>query len=155
MTDKTIPPICEKLTDLAARVEAAEAHAQFEHLLLAWEAVHGDRLAVLAQSDFAIEQWTYARRCFVDLLTSGGYIDAALTLVPEGCGWVAGYGQVRSDEPLGGAQITRHAKFAGYDVANDVIAEAEAATPALALCAAALRARTTLSTMKAADHDNS
>jgi hypothetical protein len=82
-------------------------------------------------------------------------IDAALTLVPEGCGWVAGYGQVRSDEPLGGAQITRHAKFAGYDVANDVIAEAEAATPALALCAAALRARTTLSTMKAADHDNS
>lgn len=67
-------------------------------------------------------------------------LDAATTLVPEGCGWFAAWGQTSPSEPMGGAIITAHAKFAGYDVANDPIAEAEAATPALALCAAALRA---------------
>ena len=34
-------------------------------------------------------------------------LDAAMTLVPEGRGWLAGYGRIRPDEPLGGAMITR------------------------------------------------
>ena len=67
-------------------------------------------------------------------------LDAAKTLVPEGCGWVAGWGQTRPDEPMGGAQITPSARYNGSFMAGEVIAEAEAATPALALCAAALRA---------------
>jgi hypothetical protein len=67
-------------------------------------------------------------------------LDAAMTLVPEECGWIAGWGQVLPDEPMGGAQITRHARFIGYGENYDTIAVAEAVTPALALCAAALRA---------------
>lgn len=68
-------------------------------------------------------------------------LDAAMTLVPEGCGWLAGYGQTHPDEPMGGALITRNARFVGYGENYDEIAVGEAATPALALCAAALRAR--------------
>jgi hypothetical protein len=68
-------------------------------------------------------------------------IDAAMTAVPEGCGWIAGWGQTRPDEPMGGARITRNARFVGYHANYDAIAEAEAATPALALLTAALRAR--------------
>jgi hypothetical protein len=89
VTDKTIPPICEKLLDLAARVEAATGPDRELDLAIA-------RL-------FDVTVW------------------------------------LRNDDDT-----------ANYD---PLIAEAEAATPALALCAAALRARTTLSTMKAADHD--
>lgn len=63
-------------------------------------------------------------------------IDAALTLLPERCGWIVGNGRVRHDEPLGGARIT------SLD-GDTVIAEAEAATPCLALLAAILRARQT------------
>lgn len=68
-------------------------------------------------------------------------IDAAMSLVPEGCGWIAAWGQTRPDEPMGGAIVKRNARFIGYGANYDAISEAEAATPALALCAAALRAR--------------
>lgn len=68
-------------------------------------------------------------------------IDAALTLVPDGCGWSAGWGQILPDKPMGEARITRNAHFIGYDANYDVIVKANAATPALALCIAALRAR--------------
>lgn len=66
-------------------------------------------------------------------------LDAAMTLIPAGRGWLVGFGRTRPDEPVGGAQITASA----YDFlkSGDIIAEAEAATPALALCAAALRTR--------------
>lgn len=70
-------------------------------------------------------------------------IDAAMTLVPEGCGWLAGWGQTLPLEPMGGARITRNARFVGYDANYDVVAEAESATPALALVAASLRAKAT------------
>lgn len=72
-----------------------------------------------------------------------GSLDAAAMLVPEGMGWLSGWGQTVPDEPMGGAIITPHARFAGHHVNNDAIATGEAATPALALCAAALRARAT------------
>lgn len=68
-------------------------------------------------------------------------LDCAMKLVPEGCGWIAGWGQIRADEPMGGARITRNARFIGHHANYDTIAEAEAATPALALCACALKAR--------------
>lgn len=64
-------------------------------------------------------------------------LDAAVSLVPEGKFWIAGYGRMRRGEPLGGATI-----YYGKGLAiGTMIAEAEAATPALALVAAALRAR--------------
>jgi len=61
-------------------------------------------------------------------------VDDVLTLLPEGYGWLVGNGRTRPDEPLGGARIT---SLSG----DTVIAEAEAATPVLALLAAILRAR--------------
>jgi hypothetical protein len=68
-------------------------------------------------------------------------IDAAALLVSDGCGWLVAYGRTRDDEPLGGAEIV--ANGVSLDGPQDKLAEAEAATPALALCAAALRARAT------------
>lgn len=61
-------------------------------------------------------------------------IDAALRLVPDGLFWLLAYGRTRPDEPLGGAQIVD-------PTTERVIAEAEAETPAIALCSAATKAR--------------
>jgi hypothetical protein len=67
-------------------------------------------------------------------------LDAAMTLVPEGLGWVAGYGRCSADEKLSAAMIAPSALHP-FDPVQEPIAVAEAASPALALCAAALRAR--------------
>lgn len=58
---------------------------------------------------------------------------AALSLVPDGHFWIAGYGRTRPDEPLGGFQV-----FDGDQ--EEPVAEAEAATVELACCIASLRA---------------
>ena len=61
-------------------------------------------------------------------------VDAALTLVPMSLYWLVGCGKLRPTEPLYGAQVLAHDR--------SVIAEAESdATPAIALCIAALRIR--------------
>lgn len=73
----------------------------------------------------------------LNLLRYTASLDAALTLVPEGTWWVAGFGRRTKAEPLGGAAIYYSTGLA----MGTLVAEAEAATPALALCAAALRAR--------------
>lgn len=65
-------------------------------------------------------------------------IDAALTLVPKGLYWMAGFGKCREDEPLGGVAIFRPGN---EDIPE---AQAEAATVALAICIAALTARQSL-----------
>ena len=57
-------------------------------------------------------------------------LDSAVTLVPEGCAWRAGCA----------IDFTPVAVVFGHDVHAD----ADASTPALALCAAALRARASL-----------
>lgn len=77
-------------------------------------------------------------------------LDAAATLVPEGCGWIAGWGQTRIDEPMGGACISRNGRFIGPSANYDVIAGADAPTPALALVVAALRAIAASSEVNAA-----
>ena len=60
-------------------------------------------------------------------------LDAAMTLIPANRFWLLGKGRTRPDEPMYGAQILD----GGY-----VIAESENdASPALALCAAVLKAR--------------
>jgi hypothetical protein len=63
-------------------------------------------------------------------------IDGALTLLPPGQYWIVGYGKNSEAEPLGGAVIYPPQ---GSKLAPE--AEAEAATPAIALCIAALKAR--------------
>src|SRR3546814_20621727 len=74
---------------------------------------------------------TDTRFPYASLFRSGG--DA---LVPDGIMFLAGNGRTRPDEPLGGALITK-----GFKADNEEIASGEADTPALALAAAALRAR--------------
>ena len=104
------------------------------------EALEGPERGIDAQIHFAVREGIGCGMA-QDAPRYTASLDAAMSLVPQGCGWIAGWGQVLPDEPMGGAHITAHSVFAGYDVANDVIAEGEAVTPALALCAAALKAR--------------
>lgn len=71
-----------------------------------------------------------------------GSIDAAVALcerVLPGCGWLIGRGRLKSSEPLYGATI--HASDL-TDMADDMdeIGGGEGPSPALALCAATLRA---------------
>lgn len=78
-------------------------------------------------------------REFERFLCANAFLEAAVMLVPAGCGWLAGFGRTRPDGPVGGAQITASA----YDFtrSGDVIAEAESPLPAGSLAAAAMRAR--------------
>ena len=62
---------------------------------------------------------------FVTLLHAGAYLDAAMMLVPDGR-WISWLGQDRMNEPWG---CILAAPGSGADTGN-------AATPALALCAA-------------------
>ena len=61
-------------------------------------------------------------------------LDAALTLVPEGCDWASGHGK-NSD-----GDVVTFACVGKEDVAASAY-DATASTPALALCIAALKAR--------------
>jgi hypothetical protein len=64
-------------------------------------------------------------------------LDAAVTLVPEGYYWQAANGKRRHSEPQACADLfVAHGPTRG-----DMSFTVDAATPALALCAAALRAR--------------
>ena len=67
-----------------------------------------------------------------------GSIDAALSLVPEGMLWGLANVSVREPRPIYG----RASATVGHE--NDATPPVEAATPALALCAAALRARASI-----------
>lgn len=106
--------------ELAERCEAATAEQQHEMLTAAYEAL------IQLPGPFA----SYERQClFLRYLGAGAFTDAALTLVPEGCkssfvqmpdGWVAAY-------------IDNHV---GIVASCDRVA-----TLALAICAAAWRAR--------------
>lgn len=73
---------------------------------------------------------------FQQLLDVGAWESAALLLLPAGCGWIVGHGREGPGEPLGGARI-----HAGLSGTCPVLGEAEATTPALALCIAALKSR--------------
>lgn len=63
-------------------------------------------------------------------------LDAALTLVPEGCDWLA-----RSDHIEGGYGHVTLQGISPNELPHASLGQAYAATPALALTAAALRAR--------------
>lgn len=64
-----------------------------------------------------------------------GSFDDARTLVPEGFYWLVGEGRTRETEPLGGAQVFRPTYLV------EPIAEAEHESAIIALCIAALKAR--------------
>lgn len=111
------------MTDLIARLQSAAPYQQRE---LLWEAVK------LAKDREWIDAHTYARSA--RFLDAAAYVDAALTLVPEGLEWKAG-GNPGAVKYAGEAEI-EHPKegWAGC-------IETTGATPALALVIAALKAR--------------
>lgn len=112
------------LHDLAARCESAAEAEQRELLDEAWDAV-----APMFPRDLLADRAARFGRMF----DAEAYESAALMLVPEGWAWMAGCA----------AGETFFATLSPTDesgIEADMI-DTNAATPALALCAAALRAR--------------
>lgn len=87
------------------------------------------------------KEWWYPCYEKVRALINAGLplnsIDAAVLLLPETRGFLTSRGRTRPDEPLGGAVVSDISGVVEY-------AQAEAATPALALVIAALKDRATL-----------
>lgn len=107
------------LLELAAACEAATGPDEYELIRDSWVAIHGDEA-----------NW----HPFIDILGAGGGLSAAMTLVPEG--W---HLALYSPGQMGG-----HLWYATLDPPkfdHDHETQSDAATPALALCAAALKAR--------------
>jgi len=115
--------------DLIARIEAASADDERHMLELAWQQVRGEFPGGCAW--YSAENQRLAR-----LLNGGGFIDAALTLVPDDAFWRLGHDGDGADPSEFKAQIIVP-KLGGVDMRGQSVA----ATPALALCAAALKAR--------------
>src|SRR5258708_27769224 len=65
-------------------------------------------------------------------------IEAALTLVSDDFWWLIGRGQITPGEPLYGAQIRKP----GFSTGGQVVSEAEHDCMPIALCIAAIKART-------------
>jgi hypothetical protein len=108
---------------LAQRAEQAE------------QATVADEFRVISEAALAIFGWQDDRyRRALHLLEAGASLDAAMMLVPEGATWEIGNTGPTSSYATVYAPITDEPGW----VTNE---PAEAATPALALCAAALRAR--------------
>lgn len=88
--------------------------------------------------------WQERQHRFYDLLDAGAFLDAAMRLVPEGWNWMAG----NRDQPIARAYVNNgQLQFVGIGTRRNTESrwfEVVAATPALALCAAALRARQSL-----------
>lgn len=70
-------------------------------------------------------------------------IDAALNLAPCGGFWSASHGRVHSGEPIGAARL--------FTPLTELLAEAEAMSVPLAICIAALKARTPAANLAARD----
>jgi hypothetical protein len=125
------PPMPKaNLIALAARCEAADGSEQRELLISAWEAIHGPTMVAISPKHVrAADGWTRFQR----MLQVEAYESAAMTLVPEGVG-----------KELLTVRVER--SFSGrsdallLDSLTGAEAYSDAATPALALTAASLRA---------------
>jgi hypothetical protein len=140
----------DDLIKLAERVEAATA-ADRELFDAAFIAVHGPKPPRVHGGSTELGDWLAIYNRFYDLMKAEAWLDAALTLVPEG--WRTGF-------EMGGRFDSRDVPNAwcwpwesdfepdwqlgheGYRSAPDGC-RGFAATPALALCAASLRALAT------------
>lgn len=116
--------------DLIARLEAATADEQRELLLEAFEAIHpypGPDHYLKPDIDWT---WDRLRERFVKMLDAEAYESAALTLVPEGWNWAV---WMRHDWRKHSAQVWHRERESSTK-------HGDAATPALAIVIAALRA---------------
>lgn len=134
MTNPTSPGKAEELLDLASRCEAADASEQRELLEAAYEAVSGSSLYrdVVSTVD-AVEGNAERASQFTAMLEVEAYESAAMQLLPEGQGRGCFF---MSRDSFGRTHCN-----AWTDVEFNRKVHASAATPALALCAASLKAR--------------
>jgi hypothetical protein len=124
---------------LIERLEQATAEQQRELLEAAFVAIHGEPTEATRPN--VASAWLDRWRPFLALLDAGGFLDAAMSLVPEGWRWMAG----QREFPHCRAYVENgELAFRGFGLRPNPARqwfEVTAATPALALCAAALRAR--------------
>jgi hypothetical protein len=132
----------KELLELAERCEKATVEQQAELLEEAFRLcdppprqMYSKAVRLIKTPRFA--EWSHRFDLFSDKLACEAFLDAAMTLVPEGCFWTAMNAKDGGDRPIIGAGLAIVA------APDDISARdpSEAATPALALCAAALRAR--------------
>jgi hypothetical protein len=117
------------LEELAAKIESGTKEDSYKLLMEAWQVVNGDRTSALALTLERLDDWYYDQRSFSRLLEAGGDLSAAMMLVPEG--W---FTRMATED--------RHSHSWRWELRKPPAdARARAATPALALCSAALRAR--------------
>jgi hypothetical protein len=122
------------LHSLAARAEAADPSEQREVLNAAFRAIHGEKpTRVLGGSD-ALTNWLLRYNPFFKMLDAEAYESAALTLVPEGWAVLLAFSEQRAVCDVHSKPLGQHGTWPGH---------ANAATPALALVAACLKARAT------------
>jgi hypothetical protein len=146
-------PDADTLVELAARVEAATAEQQPELLRLAFYACFGDPLAADFLSDRERPAWIERESRFFRMIDVEAFESAAMALVPEGWRWVMRQASPDKANPnekgffarLETADFESVTWGKGSDWLTEVIAGQDvfvwAATPALALTAACLRAR--------------
>jgi hypothetical protein len=123
------------LLELAARCEAATASEQREMLELAFRAIHGEKPTRVHGGCDLLDFWLARHNPFFLMLEAKAFESAALMLVPEG--WT------RLTDNTDGREIVElyTPDYDEHDWQPDIrFSAASAATPALALCAASLRA---------------
>lgn len=122
------------LTDLIERVEAASPHIQAALLEEAWEACAAHSLAFRSFATSPCSGFGTNAGKFGAAMDARAYESAAVMLVPEGWYWRCGHGVLWP----GWAHLNvKHPDHCDYGDEHSAHAE----TPALALCAAALKAR--------------
>ena len=129
----------DTLVELAERCEKATAEETGAILREAFEAIHGPKPDRILGGSPQLDAWLKLFNPFSALLRAGGFLDAAMTLVPEG---------MRENRYYLAIEQVWH-EATGWEARFDTPADecgrgdtilAKAATPALALCAAALKA---------------
>jgi hypothetical protein len=126
----TITP-SSRLKELAAKCEQAAADEQADLLREAFILVHGPKPERLLGGSPELATYLDHLNPFVRLINNGGFLDAAMTLMPEGWVWVV--------DAVGRASCFKPDSAKPWPRAGGVTN-----TPALALCAAALRAHAKL-----------
>lgn len=120
------------LLALAATVEAASADEQRDLLIEAFKAIHGPKPFRVPGGSPEWKAWLDLFNPFFKKLEARAFLDAALTLVPEGHHFGAGTDIPDGIGPDGWAWVSDK---------RDTFEIVRAATPALALTASALRAQ--------------
>ena len=135
----------DELVKLAERVEAADASEQRAILIEVWRQIEGGICPELDAGNHLHPRY----RQFADFIQVGAFTDAAMMLVPPAYRLtsLAEYDTSMGEQLAGrwtvGLVPREHSHLKTYEQRVSAMGRAEAATPALALCAASLRATTT------------